>query len=738
MHTGLRCFSALVLSVFWLIWSGDEAQAQSLQFEPDPLSRHSQAQQLPVSARRAQGDSHLRLELDMQAQRPHYVGFRLGGQRLVRFLGPGQHALLLPLAELDTADAREEEKDVNIASRQLEIQILESSFLSHLPFDPVRLKIRSLTFARPQFVLNPLKIEAQPGRPERLSVSASAALKAQWSLKLYLGQEQLAEYPIPPRHPHQRAHWCLNLPRRGLYRIEVVATRSQGARYSVSREQPYFLPQTPTKALELQFFSADQRLAAHRAETANCWSFPPPVSKLHSLTEQSLGVQLGFLAAGETLSPISLRASWRDAEGDVPPQAPYALKPLRAGFVYTVPPERYYIPASEGYHADPLLPLQTERGRFRINAPDRRREALYLDFSPRKDLPEGEYLLQLEVTQGQQVYRKKLRFQHHALASGSGMKTAISLYPDAVARHYANASEAYQQAQKLLWAHGISPNHLYRTQVLSPGDIEQMEALTQGQSWSNLMLWNAQTLGRWPDFKPELDSTVAYLRKHNLQSHYYFYLFDEAGLEQWPQFQRTLQLLHKHYPDIPTLSTSRLFRSVEPAQRPDLDHWVPITQELEGLKDQGFQWWYQLLVNHAPYANWFLESPLIETRLLFWQAWLYRVEGLLYYSANRWFSNPRALTPADFPYTPWNPRGFPDTNGDGYFIYPGPEVLPSLRLKALRAGQSDYALLRQAEKQLGRSTVEHYVRQVVRDLSHYQRDPQRLQHVRSELLEALN
>jgi len=69
-----------------------------------------------------------------------------------------------------------------------------------------------------------------------------------------------------------------------------------------------------------------------------------------------------------------------------------------------------------------------------------------------------------------------------------------------------------------------------------------------------------------------------------------------------------------------------------------VDIWVPLTPsydlpEAEALRREGKQmWWYICLVPVHPYANWFIEYPAIESRLLMGaMSHKYRVDGFLYY-----------------------------------------------------------------------------------------------------------
>src|SRR5262249_26459067 len=98
-----------------------------------------------------------------------------------------------------------------------------------------------------------------------------------------------------------------------------------------------------------------------------------------------------------------------------------------------------------------------------------------------------------------------------------------------------------------------------------------------------------------------------------------------------------------------------------------------------------------------PWANFFLNQSGATHRVLFWQTFGRRADGLLYWGVNFWpgFESQKVdPLPAakKWPRVPWNDFG---RNGDGYLMYPGPRrPLTSLRLEIIRDGVEDYDALR--------------------------------------------
>jgi len=102
-------------------------------------------------------------------------------------------------------------------------------------------------------------------------------------------------------------------------------------------------------------------------------------------------------------------------------------------------------------------------------------------------------------------------------------------------------------------------------------------------------------------------------------------------------------------------------------------------------------WWYICCGPHHPYANWFVEYPALDARLL--QGAMtakQRPDGFLYYALTIWNEN----RPIDSgPFTEWNPVSWTVYHGDGSLFHcgPGGAPLPSIRLENYRDGMEDYA-----------------------------------------------
>lgn len=162
----------------------------------------------------------------------------------------------------------------------------------------------------------------------------------------------------------------------------------------------------------------------------------------------------------------------------------------------------------------------------------------------------------------------------------------------------------------------------------------------------------------------------------------------------------------------PPLTTMAAINFIPPATLP-VDVWVLQYEFYDREKTAAWvnsgkkQWWYHCIEPSKDiYLNSFIERPLMEIRLLYWLASGEPVDGWLYYAIDLWRRVPstnatlqRLDNTARTNFDPANFIWYPDTsifaNGDGYFIYPGPDgPIPTVRLHNFRDGFEDIELLR--------------------------------------------
>jgi hypothetical protein len=100
-----------------------------------------------------------------------------------------------------------------------------------------------------------------------------------------------------------------------------------------------------------------------------------------------------------------------------------------------------------------------------------------------------------------------------------------------------------------------------------------------------------------------------------------------------------------------------------------------------------------------PYTNWIAWNPLVEARVIWWQAFQKKMDGMLYWGVNIWdrANNDYIIDPErDGPKLKWSiaTPGWDTLIGDGDLLYPaknGP--LGCIRLENIRDGIDDYEYL---------------------------------------------
>ena len=242
------------------------------------------------------------------------------------------------------------------------------------------------------------------------------------------------------------------------------------------------------------------------------------------------------------------------------------------------------------------------------------------------------------------------------------------------------------------------------------------------------------------------------LQKEGLWEYAQVYGFDEMPTEAFPVVKKIFGAVKKEFPDLPiattaydhSLGTKSVLGSV-------VDIFIPLTSRFDQAtvkKSRSMKhkiWWYICVIPHAPYANWLIEYPAIDARILMGaMTYMYRPDGFLYYSLTGWKGNRKPLSEHG-PYTKWNPASYKTANGDGYLFYPGESgLLPSVRAENFRDGLEDYSYFLILEKLLKTPEARQEYSQVlaiqpslVASLKEFTKDPALLRRKRLQLANAI-
>ncbi|MBM3500602.1 MAG: DUF4091 domain-containing protein, partial [Armatimonadetes bacterium] len=220
--------------------------------------------------------------------------------------------------------------------------------------------------------------------------------------------------------------------------------------------------------------------------------------------------------------------------------------------------------------------------------------------------------------------------------------------------------------------------------------------------WSPLEVYTARFK---EDLIRRLDPYVAELKKRGLADKAYVYTFDERGEDFYPTMREYFGLIKERY-GIPTLTTAYLKQDPQVMRDLNVDWNCPLSSvyrydDAAKCREQGLQTWaYVCLGPRYPYANWLADDPLIEARVIWWQAYHQQMDGFLYWGLNIWgrANNDYLIDPeTDGPRLRWSISTGGDyawLQGDGELLYAGKDgPIGCIRLANIRDGLEDYEYL---------------------------------------------
>lgn len=304
----------------------------------------------------------------------------------------------------------------------------------------------------------------------------------------------------------------------------------------------------------------------------------------------------------------------------------------------------------------------------------------------------------------------------------------------------------------------INYDNIYRK---DPPDFEAVQRLHDRGQLVSFNLRNFDTVAHPADagnVLAQLRATYDKAKALGALDHAYMYGFDECGEDRFPLLEKTAQTLRREFPGVLLMTTGRDPSYGQNTEVKTIDAWCPRTDSFnpdQAVKayDAGKQvWWYICDGPHPPYANMFVESPAIESRLLMGAMTAKeRPDGFLIWQISVWNSH-RPITSG--PFTDWNPRTWGPWTGNGSWVCVGPggTPLPTVRLENFRDGLEDFAyvlilkdIIRQREA--GGATLTAEQRQwlseakaalpvpasLVKAMTHYSREPAELYAWRNHL-----
>jgi len=314
-----------------------------------------------------------------------------------------------------------------------------------------------------------------------------------------------------------------------------------------------------------------------------------------------------------------------------------------------------------------------------------------------------------------------------ALPRGAGnFQTAFALFDDQLRRVYGRLDES----MRLEWGdfvlrHRVNPGSIYRSEPPPVSDLEHflrggMNAFNviynrKGQQADNAGDGSPQAVEKIAPFLEALKASGDGERLFDM-AHYYG--FDELTLDRLHHLRDEFRTVRERF-GLPTFTTSHVPQEPATLRKLNVDWLCPITNWLNAEKvarcrRAGFKiWTYVSLEPDPPYANFRIDCPLIEPRVLMWQAYRQQVDGFLYWGFNAWRNEPndRPVDPGSGPFLDWSVtskwesrgRQMSWLHGDGVLLYPGVDgPIGSIRLANLRDGLQDYEYLHLLKERTGR------------------------------------
>jgi hypothetical protein len=483
--------------------------------------------------------------------------------------------------------------------------------------------------------------------------------------------------------------------------IEAESTHNLTS-FEVGSESPQLVAwlEPSTQKVRLNSWPGTGKTTYNLLDTASSDCQP---ARLQMVRNEHEALQLVILGRRGTSVEVTID-SLRHANGHtVLPTAD--ITALQVGYVKTGEPAEYDVD-SPGWWPDPLLP------KTRMAALPDENMPIWISVRSRKETPPGLYrgLIKLGLdleSDSSSVWQLPFEVDVHesTLPDTTTVRTAFSLRRFMLDKVYGKtrARRMYRPYARFVADHRLNVTDLYRS---SPPPLYEVAGAARAGLLNafNLMQVNAEHADSLAlnELSARLDPYVRQLRRMGIAHRAYIYGFDEVASDGFEQLRQVFGFLKKRYPEVKTVTTARdPSYGLETGLAAVVDVWVPAMalydeQAADLARHAGEEiWWYIYVAPPHPFANWFVEYPALEARLLWWMTYQRGVNGFLYYYLNRW---PNQVAPmsldAAHNLTAWDPASFGTANGDGCLFYAGPAgPITTIRFESIRDGIEEFELL---------------------------------------------
>ena len=245
----------------------------------------------------------------------------------------------------------------------------------------------------------------------------------------------------------------------------------------------------------------------------------------------------------------------------------------------------------------------------------------------------------------------------------------------------------------------------------------------------------------------EMQAFAAFLKKYGWEDRVLFHVMDEPDVHykteadltaRRVQFLTAANIVRRYLPGV------RIMEAVKTlTMRGGVDIMVPITDSYQHSKTafdaaiaMGDEvWTYVCCAPEGKWLNRFLDSPLLNGRLLFWGCAACRFGGYLHWGYNQFGGVPDPFKATSA--RNWTGIGTNFPCGDAFIVYPGDkEPWPSMRLEAERMGAQEVCLLR-ALRDKDPAAHDALIAEVFTAFDDYDNDPAKMELVHEKLLRTL-
>ena len=519
----------------------------------------------------------------------------------------------------------------------------------------------------------------------------------------------------------------------------------------------------------------------------------PDALRIVSAKNGKVGVQIVFECAEES-GFVRVRGEGFELETyqmiDVPVEYNTGDGESQGGAMVILPEEcpDYAIRKAPFRVYDCLMPAGEK-----IPAKDGRVNA-YICLSPKGETPAGTYALALEIAACGETHVCTIEYEVYPVVYDEDLFETTNWFAitemekrhgvtrgtkefEAVVRAYARSMRRVNQKIFLLWMHeDLSERRAHKPYHFDFEDMKPIIEIFFDEGFDTFETGGIICRGYRADGSPdmytadlkcsanpavsvdsaegyellcrEMEAFSSFLKKYGWEDRVLFHVMDEPDVHykseadlmaRRMQFFMAANIVRRYLPGV------KIIEAVKTTLlRGGVDIMVPITDGYESNK-RAFNdaiamgdelWTYVCCAPEGKWLNRFLDSPLLNGRLLFWGCAVNRISGYLHWGYNQFggVPNPFEGTSAHN----WTGIGTNFPCGDAFIVYPGEGgPLISMRLEAERMGAQEAALLR-ALREKNEAAHDALIAEVFTDFKTYESDPHKMNRVHERLLKLLS